>query len=95
MRPRPPDEGSDRYEWVVVQDDAWEALPEPDLEHRCRWGSDRYGTRCREASVAVLRRRSRKRSGVVWTRWFYCAAHMYGRWIENGRVMRWKARRRA
>jgi hypothetical protein len=35
--------------------------------------------------VAALKR------GRQW--WFYCPEHMYGRWIEDGRVMEWFTRK--
>lgn len=40
---------------------------------------------CRAPSVAALNRGSKR---VQW--WAYCAEHMYGKWIEDGRVWEWR-----
>jgi hypothetical protein len=76
--PRP--ERLPRGSWAVVPDGDWRL----DSGHRCRYGSPAYGW-CGEPSVAALRRGRRK---VSW--WAYCARHLYGRWIEGGRVVDWE-----
>jgi hypothetical protein len=46
--------------------------------------------RCPNQAVAALnrgRRRHGKGSADSW--WAYCADHLFGRWIEDGRVMCW------
>ena len=43
---------------------------------------------CTTRAVAEMRR------GVTRPAWWaYCASHMYGRWIEDGKVMHWILRR--
>ena len=58
---------------------------------RCRAGSSRYVKACGAPAVAELNRGRHnwqfgKRTDSWWA---YCAEHMYGRWIEDGRVMNW------
>jgi len=48
--------------------------------------------RCREKAVAELNRKLRRRGKVHDMWWAYCAAHMYGRWIEDGKIMSWRVR---
>lgn len=45
---------------------------------------------CGKPSAAALARtyhRTGKPDSTVW--WAYCEDHMYGRWIEDGRVVQW------
>lgn len=46
--------------------------------------------RCKAPAAAVLYRKARYRSGVRSIPWRYCSEHMYGRWIEGGKVMQWR-----
>jgi hypothetical protein len=41
---------------------------------------------CKTPAVAELNRS--RRDGENW--WAYCPDHMYGRWIEDGRVLQWR-----
>lgn len=57
-----------------------------DSTRRCRWTMpSRKG--CGKPSVAVLLRGPTKRP------FGYCPDHMYGRWIEDGKVMCWVLRK--
>ena len=53
-------------------------------ERQCRM------QRCSNPAVAELNRGYRTSNGRKDAWWPYCAIHMYGRWIEDGRVMRWR-----
>jgi hypothetical protein len=81
MRPQPP-EARDGYQWVPVQDHDW-AVVSPDSGRRCRRKD------CCRAPVARLMRRDKHALAGV-TPWHYCAEHMYGRWVEDGKVMHWR-----
>jgi hypothetical protein len=84
--PLPPDVrlGADQ-EWRAEPDPRWELLAAPDEVRRCRYGRPS----CKAASVARL---NRGRVGATeW--WHYCADHLYGRWILNGRLVQWVVRR--
>ncbi len=50
---------------------------------RCRWMEGRHA--CGAKPVASLERGYTRRS---W--WDYCERHLYGGWIEDGRVMFWR-----
>jgi hypothetical protein len=64
------------------------------FEEADRWkvGAGKY-TKCRRSSRTVqcdampVARLRRGRGGHCWA---YCADHMFGRWIENGKVMTWR-----
>lgn len=79
-------------EWRVREAADWRLV---EGEKRCRAGASRKHTACRAPAVAELARRRRRYSGpsmdldgtVAW--WAYCADHMYGRWIESGRILEW------
>lgn len=81
-RPEPwenPDPERCHFEAVPEDVDRWKISD----VGRCRFTVDRRA--CGAPSVAALRRGSRRPS---W--WHYCAEHLYGRWIEGGRVMTWR-----
>jgi len=95
-RPAPP-YGLDQFahrsglEWAVREAPGWRLV---EGEKRCRAGASRRHTACRAPAVAELARRRARyvepmnlNGTVAW--WAYCADHMYGRWIENGRVLEW------
>lgn len=64
-------------ELVWVEESAhWRLLPSHRSQARCRF----FG--CRAQAVVELQRGSKKKS---W--WAYCADHLYGRKIENGKIM--------
>jgi hypothetical protein len=49
---------------------------------RCRWREKRVA--CKRPAVATLIRGSHRRA------YDYCERHLYGRWIEGGKVMSWR-----
>lgn len=72
-----------------------EAVPEGDSEYlrwvtpavgagRCRYTIGPGHKVCGAAPVATLFRGGKRQP------WDYCAKHMYGRWVEDGRVMHWR-----
>lgn len=81
VRPPPPDYAPASC-WEPV-----EAGPEwrPADELEARTGRCRATSRGCLGSVALVLLRGKHR-----TRWFYCAAHAYGRWVEDGRVYSWR-----
>lgn len=91
-RPTPrfaPPEGT---EWVARREgDEWTAAPWRVSGLRCRWGSPRTGY-CQRPAIAALNRSH----GKPRPRWYgYCddPQHLYGRWVEDGAVMDWRAQR--
>lgn len=81
----PPPDG---YAWTAVP-----AGPQWRLEtgRRCRFAGQRGQHRCTADAVAALNR-SHWRTEARPSWWAYCAEHMYGRWVEDGRVMQWVLR---
>jgi hypothetical protein len=72
------------YQWVIEPDPTWRLATEDEARrYRCRGH-----VRCPNSPVAAL---DRGRDAVRW--WFYCPKHMYGRWIEDGQVAHWIARK--
>lgn len=67
-----------RLEWVEEGDD-WAISELPDSK-RCKF-TVAFRTYCNEPSAAALRR---GRQRPQW--WHYCANHLYGRRINEGRV---------
>lgn len=63
------------------------ATPDPDwrvVEGKpCRYPAQGH-TQCKQPSAAELHRGTYRKQ---W--WAYCPPHMYGRWVEDGQVMRW------
>lgn len=98
-RPEPPvvldgDLGLEPY--VVAEDTSgwhsWTTDPAIIDGKRCRFGSPWTGY-CGRPAVAAL---DRARDGYFRRLWYgYCddPAHLYGRWIEDGRVVTWRFRR--
>jgi hypothetical protein len=66
-----------------------EAVPEaighwrPVTGKSCRYARQGH-VQCGEPSAAELLRGYKRHQ---W--WAYCESHMYGRWVENGRVWHW------
>jgi hypothetical protein len=93
-RPAPPPDEVPNHVWMAEVDSDWRLD-----EGRCRRAvSKTEGSRstgpCRKPAVAALNRgrhnpHTGKRSDSWWR---YCADHLYGRWIEDGQVMRWVLR---
>lgn len=65
-------------ERVAVPDESWHLAA--DEGRKCRQ------SRCPNAAVAKFKRHH-SYGPRRWQWWHYCAEHLYGRWIENGRVM--------
>ena len=72
---------SEPEQWVWVEDRAWVALS-PAVQLLEAWRCCRGAKSCPGRVVARLERSGHKRR--AW--WFYCADHLYGRRIEDGRV---------
>lgn len=81
MRPPAPERAFEGCHWEPVEEDpkVWRAVT-PELARPCRQRKDRDGERgtCRVPSVAAMNRTA---GGQNW--WHYCAAHTYGRWVEE------------
>lgn len=68
------------YHFEAVEHAGWET---PAVgAGRCRYRVGRFA--CGRAAVATLWR------GRPARKWDYCQKHLYGRWIEDGKVMGWK-----
>lgn len=67
----------------------YEAIEECDnwrigaVERRCRFTVGPNKKQCGRPGVARL-----KRGRAGW--WGYCERHLYGKWIEDGKVMTWR-----
>jgi hypothetical protein len=64
----------------IVPDDRWQI----GATGKCRM------PKCGKWGVARLNRRARSACGAVDRWWNYCQDHLYGRWIEDGRVVHWR-----
>ena len=86
MAERPP------HGWTTPIPDGYEVVAAPAPGWRvatgklCRRMTRQY-VYCRAPSVAEVNR-SVFGKGNNW--WAYCADHLYGHWIEDGRVMVWR-----
>lgn len=81
LRPAPSWPAPDGYRHEAVEEgDDWRVV-DPAEMRACRM------MRCETMLPAVAKLfREGKRSS--W--WYYCPAHMYGRWVEGGKVMGWR-----
>jgi len=70
------------YEWQAVEETGWVVDHSGRRCRRAGWGGR---DRCPNDAVAVYYRGNQP--------WRYCGEHMYGRWIEDGRVMHWVVRK--
>lgn len=86
MSVRPPAPGPG---FVVRPDPDW-TTDHPSIRRRCRW--THQGVRCEQQADAVLMRPAWAAPGRLRRPWAYCRDHLYGRWIEDGRVMQWYSR---
>lgn len=85
--PARPNETPEGYRWEAVEEG-----PEWRVVH-LRWKWPLCRTKgCRDGAAAELNRgrRSPQGQGRVDSWWAYCPEHMYGRWVEDGRVMGWR-----
>lgn len=67
----------------MVIDDTWPRA------RRCRAGAARGQKACGAAAVVAFNRQT-WRGADRW--WAYCPEHMYGRWVEDGKVWTWMLR---
>lgn len=80
------------FEWVAEPDIEWRLANDAEAQARlCR-----HSTRptCPNNPVAALARTFGGWGSDAYRWWFYCADHMYGRWVEDGQVYQWTTRRR-
>jgi hypothetical protein len=84
-RPAPDREVPDGFELAAVEEkpSAWRLQ----AGYRCRAGAGYRKPACGKPSVAALLRQQNRNSGGQW--WAYCGEHLYGRWIEDGKIMHW------
>jgi hypothetical protein len=85
-RPTPWAPPPDGFHFEVFHPDEWKTPP-------CGAGRCRYmvgGKACGATPVASLLRRAYYRDGVRSVPWDYCADHLYGSWLEDGKVTRWR-----
>jgi hypothetical protein len=85
-RPAPPADWDvpEGFRLAAVPDEGWRlASGEP---RRC--SRLVCNVRCgRDAVAELMRMRRGRRTRPAW--WGYCPEHMYGRWVEDGKVMHW------
>lgn len=81
-RPEPPRCEHAGFHYEPVVDHTW-VTPAVGAG-RCRWMQGRVC--CGRAPVATLMRSARPRARPH----DYCERHLYGRWIEGGKVMGWR-----
>lgn len=95
MRPPAPENEHEGFEYVAEVETsesgwhAWETVA-PDEARPCRFDVGPRHATCKNPSVAKLNRGTPSSP-----RWYhYCAepSHMYGRWVEDGKVMCWVLR---
>lgn len=79
-RPEPPPREHDGFRWEAVPDEGW--LCPAIGSGRCRWIEGERS--CGRHAVATLLR------GTTRKPWDYCERHLYGRWLEGGRIMHWR-----
>ena len=86
IRPDPPP-SVNGVEWEAVTEREWKVLDPVGRRYQCRFLIGPSRRRCPEVGVAVLYRGTRSTPQP----WAYCEGHMYGRWIEGGKVLGWRA----
>lgn len=86
--PVPDREAPEGFEWVAVEDDSWRLAQ----GKRCRWGGGYHHKACGRPCAAEMMRCWG--GGTRMVPWAYCEQHLYGRWIENGKIMHWIPRER-
>jgi hypothetical protein len=86
MATPPPDRDvPEGYELVAVEDLSWQLV----TGKRCRWGGGYHKKACGQPSAAEFARSQYRRTGTHLVYWAYCEQHLYGRWIEDGKIMIW------
>ena len=92
MATPPPDRDvPEGYELVAVEERPDWRL---DSGFRCRQRGEGTRNACGKPSLAALNRGRRMRMPdwsyrTVDSWWGYCENHMYGHWVEDGKVMKW------
>ena len=76
------------HEIVAIPDPAWRVQG----GMICRFTIGPGQRRCRKPTTAELNRALRASKLPRW--WAYCEDHLYGRWIEDGKVMHWIMRKK-
>ena len=91
-RPKPRGLAPAGCEWVAHVEADWRLA----IGGRCRAGSGNGKRACGAPAVAELNRRRRRSDNSFANCWWsYCAAHLYGRWIEDYQVVGWRLKVRA
>jgi hypothetical protein len=95
IRPEPHAEPPEGYAWAVREDMLqWRLV----TGKRCRFQAGPRRKACGRPSVAELNRTQQRRIPLEsgnWTWhtkdswWAYCEDHLYGRWIEDGKIVHW------
>lgn len=80
-------------EWRAVVDEAWSTAAGDVTGMTCRRFQGHHTDHDGTPAVAVLFRTVYRRGRRGRTRYGYCAEHLYGRWIEGGKVCMWVVRR--
>ena len=84
-RPTPSSPPAEGHHWEVSDHEPylrWRLVTDDEIERVCRGG----GRGCKGQVVAML---NRGRPGTT-RRFYYCADHLYGRWIEDEKVLHWR-----
>jgi hypothetical protein len=81
VRPDPPRYDGQGFHYEAFEETRGWTCP-PIGAGRCRWMTGRRA--CQRPAVATLMRGLKPRA------WDYCEDHLYGRWIEAGKVMSWR-----
>jgi len=84
--PRPAPEG---FHYEAVEQDDWTTDPAIVGDRACRMKQGKHAV-CGKHAVAALNRGRWQGNKRGESFWHYCAEHLYGRWIEDGKVMGWR-----
>ena len=91
-RPVPDREVPEGYELVAVEEKGTWRLAEG---KHCRWGAGYRKRACGRPCAAQMARTQYRKGRTITVWWAYCADHLYGRWIEDGKVMCWILREKS
>lgn len=85
-RPLTP-EAPEGWHYEAVEEDRrrWRIIPPERQPRKCRWTIITRKACGAPAEAEFDRGRQGRQQ---W--WAYCGVHLYGRWIENGRIMHWR-----
>ena len=87
-RPAPWTDPPPGFHFEVYAPEEW--VTPPIGAGRCRFGAGPKHRACGKPPVATLMRTIWVRDGNPRAPWDYCEEHLYGAWMEDGRVMRWR-----